>query len=1000
MKEGTIKNILDAVRDWVNNKEQAYKPGEIYESVPNEIIKMLWDGKITFDELLPVSGANGLDPVDTYDNYMHFLRIFYTIDDLKQNAVTFTNNGESDFVFKFRFYSGAYDEQFPKLFLITDDLEELEYRSDPSQESIFYTDDITVAPGESAYIIGYNPKGFLGWDGDGGKFIETSSRGTDVTLSGNLMSLIDMRGSSKVIPNNGRFMYFFSEIYSLKDARDFKLPATTLTDSCYSGMFYGCYNLMSVPSLPATTLTENCYGAMFKECASLTSVPKNYLPATVLAYGCYSNMFDSCTNLTSAPVLPATTLYEECYRNMFSYCDFLVEAPKLPATELAETCYMSMFEGCTSLSKAPELPSLVLAENCYEKMFYRCTSLTEAPILPAKILKRHCYNGMFIFCRSLSHVICLAEDISADQCTPGWLSNVSPVGTFTMNPQAVWSRGDSGIPTGWNVEFEEKDAPFVMVKAVGGDVTTVEVASLGYDQELEISQDERRTWSSTTVGETYVIAPDQALYVRGILSGDNDLDDGNYTHLQIYGGEAELYGNVNAIWDYRNLNAPMKVECGISLFSGSSAIVKAPALPSTNLSPGCYAYMFQNCTNLKQAPELPSTELAGLAYGSYGCYAFMFRNCTSLTEAPELMAPYLYEKCYEEMFRGCTNLHWVKCMAEDWDADEGKSVAEWLTDTATYGVFIMSENAYNNDFWEGYIPEDWTTDFPYNYLRIRSIGDDNYIRFSFIDDNNFFSKCPYDLEYSYDTEEWYKYNFEDIYLDDGESIFFRGDNNTPFSIDSDQNYSGLHFYSPNGCDIWGDLTTLINKEGCIKDLRTVLTDRSFIPETIINSVQCGAFGCGIKSLFSSSMIVYNDMRLPSIYLSDNCYQKLFSGCIYQSDPYTYMLPAFDLASNCYMEMFYHNNNIKYPPYLPAPELIDRCYENMFCACVGLGEIHCYATRNINDFNTHDWTQGVPNDSGSGNAFYCNSGTSNTWSRGDSGIPSNWNVHEESPRGPY
>ena len=127
----------------------------------------------------------------------------------------------------------------------------------------------------------------------------------------------------------------------------------------------------------------------------------------------------------------------------------------LPATTLTEYCYMAMFGNCTSLTKAPELPATTLAGRCYQEMFYGCTSLTKAPELPATTLAISCYNSMFMSCTSLNHIKCLATNISAPNCTSGWLYGVANSGTFvkaaSMND---WTTGDSGIPEGWTIENE------------------------------------------------------------------------------------------------------------------------------------------------------------------------------------------------------------------------------------------------------------------------------------------------------------------------------------------------------------------------------------------------------------------------------------------------------------------------------------------------------------------------------------------------------------------
>lgn len=73
------------------------------------------------------------------------------------------------------------------------------------------------------------------------------------------------------------------------------------------------------------------------------------LPATTLAEGCYAGMF-AFSNIATAPKLPSRTLSLSCYVQMFTHCASLVSAPELPATTLVERCYYEMFEDCTSLN--------------------------------------------------------------------------------------------------------------------------------------------------------------------------------------------------------------------------------------------------------------------------------------------------------------------------------------------------------------------------------------------------------------------------------------------------------------------------------------------------------------------------------------------------------------------------------------------------------------------------------------------------------------------------
>ena len=143
---------------------------------------------------------------------------------------------------------------------------------------------------------------------------------------------------------------------------------------------------------------------------------------------------------------------------LFEGASGLTDASKLllPATEFRETgSYLQMFKGCINLRNAPKLSAIEIQMNTYNAMFSGCTSLTTAPELPATQLKDMCYENMFNGCTSLNYVKCLATNITASDCTNGWLADVSPSGTFVKDASMSWPSGDSGIPNGWTVEDAE-----------------------------------------------------------------------------------------------------------------------------------------------------------------------------------------------------------------------------------------------------------------------------------------------------------------------------------------------------------------------------------------------------------------------------------------------------------------------------------------------------------------------------------------------------------------
>ena len=297
--------------------------------------------------------------------------------------------------------------------------------------------------------IYFRASGLTATSADGiGRFTITDK----CNVGGNIMSMIygaDYKAQNTLAQSYAFAFLFISQ--PIVEAKKLLLPATTLTDYCYSEMFEGCVNLISTPALPAITLTPSCYRNMFRECTSLVDAPA--LPATTLDEYCYYCMFQGCTSLANAPALPSLILKAYCYGAMFRLCSNLINAPALPATELADYCYYCMFYDCTSLVNAPALPATTLAERCYSYMFYNCTSLVNAPALPAITLAESCYNHMFRGCTSLNYIKAMFTTTPGTNYTYNWVVGVSPTGTFVKNYDSFWHViGVNGIPEGWTIE--------------------------------------------------------------------------------------------------------------------------------------------------------------------------------------------------------------------------------------------------------------------------------------------------------------------------------------------------------------------------------------------------------------------------------------------------------------------------------------------------------------------------------------------------------------------
>ncbi|MBP3200920.1 MAG: InlB B-repeat-containing protein, partial [Lachnospiraceae bacterium] len=90
------------------------------------------------------------------------------------------------------------------------------------------------------------------------------------------------------------------------------------------------------------------------------------------------------------------------------------------------------------------------------------------------------------------------------------------------------------------------------------------------------------------------------------------------------------------------------------LFSGCSALTKAPELPATKIGELSYSYMFYGCSNLKEAPDLPAKIVLALSYEE------MFSNCTSLERGPYIKGTNLRQEALAYMFNNCTSLNYIK----------------------------------------------------------------------------------------------------------------------------------------------------------------------------------------------------------------------------------------------------------------------------------------------------------------------------------------------------
>ena len=184
------------------------------------------------------------------------------------------------------------------------------------------------------------------------------------------------------------------------------------------------------------------------------------------------------------------------------------------------------------------------------------------------------------------------------------------------------------------------------------DGSTVKLTKSGTpDGEFQTSRDGGNTWTDYTIDTAIALNTGDKVSFRAKADRTTEQSSGDYFHFEMT-GKIEAWHNVMSLYRTNDFST-FKNVVGYAfsgLFSGCTSLTKAPVLPATTLSRGCYSSMFSGCTSLTKAPELPATTLDNI------CYQYMFKGCTSLSEAPALPATTLYIACYSDMFDGCTSL--------------------------------------------------------------------------------------------------------------------------------------------------------------------------------------------------------------------------------------------------------------------------------------------------------------------------------------------------------
>lgn len=224
------------------------------------------------------------------------------------------------------------------------------------------------------------------------------------------------------------------------------------------------------------------------------------------------------------------------------------------------------------------------------------------------------------------------------------------------------------------------------------------------------------------------------------------------------------------------------------------------------------------------------------------------------------------------------------------------------------------------------------------------------------------------LQYRINNGEWTDYTINDkITLENvGDKVSFRGDNYERGYLDA--------FFCSAPCYLYGNVMSLLHKE----NFATATTLPHF-----------GTFYGTFSGSEDNIMPIYShptkDLLLPATTLTEQCYRIMFAySCLSRAPE----LPAENLANTCYGNMFEGCANLTTAPELRATTLAEYCYTGMFAGCTNLNNVECLAATNLGPDYTYNWLNGVS----STGTFTKAAGVN--WSTGVSGIPNGWTVVEK------
>lgn len=460
---------------------------------------------------------------------------------------------------------------------------------------------------------------------------------------------------------------------------------------------------------------------------------------------------------------------------------------------------------------------------------------------------------------------------------------------------------------------------------------------------------------------------------------NDDRLDGYFWHFEM-SDNVEASGNIMSLLDKNCQRTDVPDYAFAGLFSGCTTLLSAPEFPATNLGDYCYFGTFFRCRSLNVAPQLPATNLKNY------CYAYLFAGCKSLQSidvsftsfTPKDISNPTYNWAYStKRYRHESDGNWIY-----WDYFPPAGIF-----TCPSGLYKEYKSGVSN------IPDGWIVDklnndylrFSWNTVKAGGVFSPDLVATLTLSKSSQFSNtyaafAP-KLQYSYNSKDWTPWPINTgISLNMNQVVYIRAsenEGNAKFSINAKNYYFFKVDLKENGqkvtngsfntgiLDIGGNIMSLLDKN-CL---------RTDVPEYCFYRLFAGSDGGNTNKPKNANYVgplidMFGAPQLPAIELGQHCYEEMFKGCKYLTNAPVLPATSNDLSESLSLD----------------------CYKGMFQNCAQLEYIKVgFDKWTITDNNnsekpfTTDWVSGVNTTAGT---FVCPEKLPHTYD--NSHIPTNWN----------